>query len=508
MSELRAASPRPVPRPANDGRIGIIDIGSNSIRLVVYEHARRAPVPVFNEKVLCGLGRDLERTGALPPDGVISALDNLQRFVTLARNMKVARLDLLATAAVRDATDGEAFVAEVRRRTGESVQLISGQEEARLSGLGVICGMQDADGVMGDLGGGSLELMALDKGRLGESVTLPLGPLRLQALNGKRTAKETIDQALSGVKWLQAYRGRTFFPVGGAWRAFARLHMEQVNYPLHVIHEYRISGREGREMAAMLSQQSLKSLEKIVGVSRRRLETLPVSLQVLERLLAILQPKTLRFSAFGLREGFFYNNLPAGEQSRDPLIAYAEDEGERWRRFELMPDEVHDWLSPLFEGETPQVARLRRAASLLSDISWADHPDYRGEQALLRVLRMPVPGVDHHERAMLALALMWRYKSGVRGEDAALAMNLIEDEGAAVAQRIGTSLRLAYNLSGGAPGLLPRIALQRLKGVVRLIVPPALRNQLGDVTERRLEMVAEAFEAKPEIVYDDLGKGS
>lgn len=502
MSESRAVSPQ---APAT-GRIGIIDIGSNSIRLVVYEHASRAPVPVFNEKVLCGLGRDLERTGALPPDGVASALDNLQRFVTLARNMKVVRLDLLATAAVRDATDGEAFVAEVQRRTGEKVQLVTGHREAQLSGLGVVCGMPDADGVMGDLGGGSLELMALDKGKLGESVTLPLGPLRLQALSGKRTAKDVIDGSLAQVKWLQAYRGRTFFPVGGAWRAFARLHMEQVNYPLHVIHEYRVSGREAREMAAMLSQQSLKSLEKIVGVSKRRLETLPVSLQVLERVLAILQPRTLRFSAFGLREGFFYNNLSAAEQKRDPLIAYAEDEGARWRRFELMPDEVDRWTTPLFQGETPQEARLRRAASLLSDIGWADHPDYRGEQALLRVLRMPVPGIDHQERAMLALALMWRYKSGVRGDDAAMALHLIEDEWAAVAQRIGTSLRLAYNLSGGAPGLLPRTTLRRAKGTVTLIVPPALRNQLGDVTERRLEAVAEAFDAKPEIVIDDLPK--
>ena len=501
---MTASRPAPARQPATEGRIGIIDIGSNSIRLVVYEQARRAPVPVFNEKVLCGLGRDIERTGSLPAEAVGSALDNLQRFVTLARNMKVARLDLLATAAVRDASDGEAFVAEVERRTGEPVGIVGGNEEARLSGLGVICGMPDADGVMGDLGGGSLELMALEKGSLGPSTTLPLGPLRLQAVNGKRTAREVIETTLAGVKWLQDYRGRTFFPVGGAWRAFARLHMEQVGYPLHMIHEYRVSGREAREMAAMLAQQSARSLEKIEGVSKRRLETLPVSLQVLERVLAILQPKSLRFSAFGLREGFFYSSLSESERQRDPLIAYAEDEGGRWRRFELMPNEIHDWTSPVFAGETAQEARLRRAAGLLSDIAWADHPDYRGEQALLRVLRMPIPGIDHRERAMLALALMWRYKSGIRGSDASMALNLIEDEWAAVAQRIGTALRLAYNLSGGAPGLLPRTALRRAKGVVTLIVPPALRNQLGDVTERRLASLAEAFECRHAIVIDEV----
>jgi exopolyphosphatase/guanosine-5'-triphosphate,3'-diphosphate pyrophosphatase len=499
MSERDPATGRP-----QAGRVGIVDIGSNSIRLVVYEQALRSPLPVFNEKVLSALGRDLAATNRLNPDGMASALDNLERFVTLARNMNVARLDLLATAAVRDAEDGEAFVAEVRRRTGETVQIVSGKEEARLSGLGVICGMPDADGVMGDLGGGSLEIMALEKGALGASATLPIGPLRLAPSGlGKRTVREVVDQALSGVKWLTQYRGRTFFPVGGAWRAFARVHMEQTDYPLHVIHEYRISGREARDIAEMLSHQSVKSLEKIVGLSRRRLETLPLALTVLERLLVILQPKWIRFSAFGLREGFFFNNLSPEEQKRDPLIAHAEDERARWRRFELMPEEIQQWLAPLFTDETPAEARLRRAACLLSDIAWAEHPDYRADQALLRVLRMPVPGIDHKERALLALALMWRYKSGVRGAEASMALNLIEDDWAAVAQRIGTSLRLAYNLSGGAPGLLTQTTLRRERGAITLIVPPHLRNQLGDVTERRLAAVAEAFDAKPAIVITE-----
>src|SRR6185369_8269017 len=186
MSERDPATGRP-----QTGRVGIVDIGSNSIRLVVYEQAMRSPLPVFNEKVLSALGRDLASTNRLNADGMASALDNLERFVTLARNMNVARLDMLATAAVRDAEDGEQFVAEVKRRTGETVTIVSGKEEARLSGLGVICGMPDADGVMGDLGGGSLEIMALDKGALGPSATLPIGPLRLAPAGlGKRTVRE------------------------------------------------------------------------------------------------------------------------------------------------------------------------------------------------------------------------------------------------------------------------------------------------------------------------------
>src|SRR5215475_6672033 len=163
------------------GRVGIIDVGSNSIRLVVYERASRAPLPVFNEKVLCGLARGLDATGRLNPAGVEMALANIDRFTTLAHNMKVTSLDLLATAAVRDAADSADFMSELASRPGIEAHIVSGQDEARFSGYGVMCGMPDASGVMGDLGGGSLELVALGQGRLGNSTTLPIGPLRLMS---------------------------------------------------------------------------------------------------------------------------------------------------------------------------------------------------------------------------------------------------------------------------------------------------------------------------------------
>ena len=332
---------------------------------------------------------------------------------------------------------------------------------------------------------------------------MPLGPLRLSQDNlGKRSPRDIVDKTLAGVDWLRERRGQTFYPVGGAWRAFARIHMSQSDYPLHIIHQYEIAGREARDFAAILAGQSAKSLEKISGVSRRRLETLPTSLLVLERLLAALAPKMVQFSAFGLREGYFFASLPAAERKRDPLIAYAEDEGGRWRRFDLKPSEIFDWLGPLFADERKRDRRLRLAACLLSDLAWAEHPDYRGEQALLRILRMPVPGIDHRERAVLALALMWRYKSGLRGPDAAGARSLIDEDSAATARQIGTTLRLAYNLSGGAPGLLPRVPLRRSKNTIELMVPRKLSNQLGEVTERRLEAAAEAFGCKFQIVNE------
>ena len=194
----------------------------------------------------------------------------------------------------------------------------------------------------------------------------------------------------------------------------------------------------------------------------------------------------------------YFTQLPQTEKDRHPLVAFAEDEGVAWRRFDLSPVEVFDWLTPIFTGETAASARWL-AACHISDIAWDDHPDYRAEQAHMRVLHMPAPGMDHRERATLALALAWRYDSVPRVPWTETANNLTDSTAQNFARRLGTALRLSYNLSGGAPGLLPRVGLRRTEKQLELLVPEPLRNQLGDVTERRLASVATAFDLKHEI---------
>ena len=485
--------------PLRKGRVGIIDVGSNSIRLVVYERASRAPLPVFNEKVLCGLARGLDATGRLNAEGVEMALANIDRFATLAQNMKVTSLDLLATAAVRDAADGADFMRELASRPGIVAHTVSGRDEARFSGYGVMCGMPDADGVMGDLGGGSLELASISQGSLGASSTLPVGPLRLMS-SGRGDPRKAIVDAIEEVRWLREEPGKTFYAVGGAWRAFARLHMEQAGYPLHIIHQYEIPADEARAVARLIAVQSPKSLEKMPGVSRRRVDTLPLACLALDRLLAVLKPRSIVFSAFGLREGFYYSRLSEQERARHPLIAFAEEQGENWRRFDLSPHEIFDWLSPAFAGESDSEKTMRKAACHLSDISWEDHPDYRADQAYFRVLHLPAPGMSHRERAVLAMTLTYRYKSEPKAAMIDTALRLTDTKGRSFAQRLGACLRLAYNLSGGAPGLLPQLQLRRTERELRLLVPTALKRSLGDVTARRLETAAQAFDLRPVIV--------
>jgi exopolyphosphatase/guanosine-5'-triphosphate,3'-diphosphate pyrophosphatase len=476
--------------------VAVIDIGSNSVRLVVFDKRSRCPVPVFNEKALPGLGRGLEKTGKLNPDGVKAALVNITRFVTMAEAMGVESVDLLATAAVRDAGDGKAFAADIEKKTGKKVRIISGAEEAQLSALGVIAGVPEADGLMGDLGGGSLELVALNKGKLGQHVTLPLGPLRLAEATGGDLdeAQKLIDRQFEKLEWLQAIKGRTLYPVGGAWRTLARIHMEQVGYPLHVIHEYRIGRRSAEDLAKVLSRLGKRSLGTMPGVSRRRMETLPLGSLVLERLLRAAKPDRVFFSAYGLREGFLFSTLDEAAQSADPLLVGCADLAGADGRFGSVSDQLDDWIAPLFRGEGHDRARLREAACLLSDIAWREHPDYRAEQAFMRVLRLPVAGITHPERVTLALILAIRYGESVEGAFIDPLRSLLSEENAGFAARVGTTVRLAYSLSGGAQHMLSLTSLTKVGGKLVLHLPKGGESLFGEAVQRRLDAVGRAFE--------------
>ena len=237
-------------------RQAVIDIGSNSVRLVVFEGLIRAPLPIFNERVLCGIGRDLASSGALHEGGVELALSSIERFVTISREIGAGEPDAVATAAVREARNGLQFVERVRERCGLEVRVLTGVNEARLSALGAISAIPDADGVMGDIGGGSLELVVLNAGEIGESVTLPLGALRLMGLTPQQQVK-AIDQAVDSVPWLNDLKNKTFYAVGGAWRSLARIHMAQRDYPLRIVHQYQLTRSDANTLAGVISGLSL-----------------------------------------------------------------------------------------------------------------------------------------------------------------------------------------------------------------------------------------------------------
>ncbi|HWG81067.1 MAG TPA: Ppx/GppA family phosphatase [Stellaceae bacterium] len=484
---------------ARRGPVAVIDIGSNSLRLVIYDGVRRSPRTLVNEKVMCGLGRNLEATGKLDPGGVALARANLHRFVTLARDISVRRLDVLATAAVRDANDGRGFVADIERRHSLKVQILSGEQEGRLSACGVLAGIPEAGGIVGDLGGGSAELVPVAGGQVGAAATLPVGPLRLAALaDDERKLRDAIDKHLSTVPWLTSkVDGNTFYAVGGAWRALARIHMEQTRYPLHIIQHYTLARGEAEDFLDLIARLSKKSLEKISTVSKKRLDVVPIAARVLHRLLRRIAPKQLVFSAFGLREGHLYSLLGGDEQRADPLIAGCADAAALNRRFGSDGDELFAWTAPLFADEDEEQRRLRCAAALLSDIAWHEHPDYRAEQALRSVLYMPVAGVDHHGRAYLAAAVYARYGGGEGGGD--VLRRLLDDDALSEARRTGLALRLGYTLSGGVPGVLARNKISVEDGTLVLSLSRDGARRFGESVQRRLDALGRSFGRRTEL---------
>src|SRR5579884_3500398 len=457
-------------------RIAVIDVGSNSLRLVVFERVGGTLLQMLNEKVMCGLGRGIAATGRLHPEGIALAFANLDRFVALARALEADHLAILATAAVREASDGRAFAAEAERRCGVPVRIIDGAEEAQLSATGVLAGIPDADGVVGS------------------GVTLPLGPLRLaEAGDTVKSVVEAIDRELARTEVLKAASGKTLYLVGGAWRAIARLHMEQSRYPLHIIHEYTISRRQADGFLDVIGRQSKRSLERILTINRKRLELVPLAGLVLRRLIAAGRPDRITFSAFGLREGYAHRLIPAGERDADPLIAACRAMARCQGCLRIDGDRLHEWVEGLFPGLSAPARRLHHATCWLADIGWAEHPDYRAEQAFTRSLRMPLAGLAHADRVFVATALHARYGGAPDDPLKEATSILIDDRAAGRARALGLALRLAYTLCGGAFRLLDEVALRLEGGRLTLETPAEAGPFAGDIVQRRLDALARAL---------------
>ena len=476
------------------GPAAVVDIGSNSVRLVVFDGIDRAPFPLYNEKVLCGLGADLARTRRLDPAAADAAVAAIRRFAALARAMGATAIEAVATAAVRDAADGADFVVRAERAAGLEVRVLSGAEEARLSAHGLLAGIAEADGVMADLGGGSLELVDLAQARPGKTATLPLGPLNLAATGG---ARARIDAALEDVDWLDRARGRTLYLVGGGWRTVARVHMAQTDYPLRVIHRYAVRRGELATLAAALARLGPESLARMAEVPGRRRAALPLVALTLARLLAVARPVEVVFSAYGLREGLLHARLAEAERRRDPLIVACRKLARREGRFGESAGAFHDWMDGLFPAEDQRLARLRHAAALLGDIAWAANPDRRAAAAFHRVMNMPTLAVDHAGRAAIAIALHVRY--GGANVGAALARGLVDEDTAGRAASVGLALRLGYAITGGAEDLLAGCTLDLSEDTLTLTLRGHATALDAAVVTHRLEALAAALGRAPRL---------
>ena len=468
--------------------IAIIDIGSNSVRLVAYDNLDRAPIPSFNEKSLCALGNGVVTTGKLSKSGVDKALVALRRFRVLTEILGIDDVRVIATAAARDASNGPDFLAAAREALGgREIALLSGPREAKLSALGVLSGVHAPDGVVGDMGGGSLELIDVKGERIGTGTSLPLGGLALMDASGRspKAAVKIVREALAKCDALDALQGRTFYAVGGTWRSLAKLHMGQRSYQLMVMHGYTIPAREAAELAELVERVDASTFLAIDSVNAARRPLLAYGAVVLDELIRRAKPKDVVISTYGVREGLLYEALAKPQRSDDPLIVAAQKLNRLLARAPGFSDEMIEWTHGFLESaglpETVDERRLREAACYLGEVNWRAHPDYRGIQSFNLVSSAILPGVDHVGRSFLSLVATLRYV-GFDEEIEMQIRTLMPPKMIERASIVGAAMRVASVLAAGMPDVIGHAPMTATKTKVVLKLP----ERFGDLASERL----------------------
>lgn len=473
------------------GRIGVIDVGSNSVRLVVFDGDARAPAYFYDEKVMCGLGRNLTKTGLLNPDGKYRALAAINRFSLLAKSMNLTKLIAVGTAAVREAKDGPQFCDQIYHEFGVKLKAISGEEEAIMSARGVLLGWPHASGLVCDIGGSSMELAALRDGEIKKQATSALGPLSIMDTDPDERDHH-IQTLLAKLACDFQTQQDQLFLVGGSWRAIARFQMQHSGYPLHVLHDYRVKPRDLVPSLLMLKHSQGDQILAELSISETRKKLLPIASAVLLQVLEHFKVAEIAFSSYGLREGVYLSEMHKAMVRLDPLIEACRAEEELAARFPGFGDVLFEWLLPIFGEVSDQEKRLIHAACLLHDVNWRTHPDYRAEVCFESATHANLSGIGHKGRVFLAFALLCRYKSKSTPALLESLRDLLSPEDHQKAQVLGRAMRLGAMMNGAKSELMGKLSLQ--DDTIYLDLNDEAASLYGEIVQKRLRALADVME--------------
>ena len=481
-------------------RVGVVDVGSNSIRLVVFDGAARSPAYFYNEKIMAGLGQGLADTGRLNPLGRQRALSALKRFAQIAKGMDLPPLTCVATAAVREAVDGDDFRHQVEAETGLKLWVIDGAEEARLSAQGVLLGWPEAQGMVCDIGGNSMELAELKDGAVGKRVTSALGPFRLQQIKGgKNGLLKYIREVVRGLAEQMGTHHERIYLVGGSWRAIARLDMERRNYPMTVLHEYRMDPKSLLETVAWINKTDLTALRLKTGTSQARMDLVPLASLVLKQLVETFGPAEIDVSSYGIREGLLYEQMPDRLRRRDPLIEACRYAEQTMSRMPGFGKKLFSFLLPIYEGAPAARLRMVKAACLLHDTTWRAHPDYRAEVCFDNATRANLGGLSHQERVFVGLALLHRYKNSRAGSQLEPLFALLTPAEIQEAEVLGKAMRFGAMLSAQSPERAGTLSYDPVMKKLSLTLQRECEALFGEVARARFQSLAEALGATSEV---------
>jgi exopolyphosphatase/guanosine-5'-triphosphate,3'-diphosphate pyrophosphatase len=482
----------------------IIDLGSNSIRMLIYDNLLNSQIPIFNEKAICELGKNLDKTGKLDPKGSEFALSVLQRFKRILINLKVKKFKIIGTAAVREATDSKLFISKVQKILKKKVEVLTGIEEAENSALGVIIGFQKVNGVVADLGGGSLELARVEKNIIYEKVSLPLGVLRLfnQPKRNKDKINSIISFYLNKIEWLRKIKTKNLYLCGGTWRTLLNAHIFKTNYPLSILHQYKLSADEALKFSNKLSSvKSIKS-EKLVSVTKSRTNYIPIGSYILSSLIKICGPSNVLCSVSGVREGSLINKAYLNILQKDSLnrsvhfIALKKgDFGENYIK-------LYNFLKKILTNSDEDFPiRLLLPACSLSNFDWGLGTYQRAELVFQEVINSPILKLSHNDRIKLGLVSFWRHCSTKYYPDVEF-LKLLSNSEIAACRRIGAALRFASSISVISSIFYEKIKIYVVSNKTLILKVPKKHSEvISNQVQKRLKSLAEEMNLKQEIVY-------
>jgi len=483
-------------------RLAVLDIGSNSVRLVIYELFGAHFTPVYNEKILAGLGRDLSRTGKLSESGKVMALEALKRFKLIVGAQRLEAVLIGATAALRVASDAAKFIMDVKAETGFAINPVSGEEEARLTAMGLISAQPRAEGVAADLGGASLELIQLHKGNAEKGLSLPLGPFEVigKDLSGfsdydNAVFSDKVSKALDKAS-LHRFEGQTLYLIGGAWRNLASIHQEKSNYPMRVLQSYELSCVDAMNIAQWAYGEGRETVLNWPGMRSRRAETLPYSGYLLGQLIQRTHPKNIVISQTGLREGLVYDSLSDTLKSRDSLFDGCRDLARGNLQAVHFGKPLYRSLEKSAKSFPTSFAidnenRLRKAACFLAGYGKGLHPDYRAGLVFDNVLYAPLPALTHKERVYLALILFSSYTGRAFPEHRQDIIDLLSEAEQKAARIYGTAMRVGIVTTGRSVDLLASIDLELIGEHLSLTVPSEFSALYSSRVKHRLKKLAQ-----------------
>jgi len=484
----------------------IIDLGSNSIRMLIYDNILNSQIPVFNEKAVCQLGKNLDRTGKLDPKGSEFALNVLKRFKQILSNLKVKKYKAIGTAALREATDAKEFIAKAQRIIKKKIIILSGNQEAENSALGVIIGFQKVNGVVADLGGGSLELARVEKNIIHEKISLPLGVLRLfnQPKRNKNKVRKIISFYLNKIEWLRKNKIKNLYLCGGTWRTFMNAHMIKTNYPLPILHQYKLTGFEALKFANKLNSVKAIKSEKLLSATKSRSNYIPIGGYILSNLIKICDPANVFISQSGVREGSLIGKSHLKVLQNNSLNRSVHFISHKKADYAANYIKLYNFIKNLFSSNEKHFShRLLLPACSLSNFDWGLGVYQRAELVFQEVINAPILKLSHSDRIKLGLVSFWRHCSTKYYPNVEF-VKLLTNEEIIACRQIGAALRLASSV-----GVISNIFFDKIKiyksGNKDLILKVSKKDTqvISDQVQKRLKSLAEEMKLKSKIVYSN-----